>query len=671
MQIAKMFGALGFQVDLTGLQEFQSEMKSARSQIRAFATDSGQAEISVKSLTDEVKKLKSSLNFKVKTTGVKTGFQTVATAVKDTASAFGKFNRKATTLNTRMDTVQEKLNASIPVWEKYRAEVEATATALGAIRGSVPSPRGSSKGTNSGQSQGRESINSAPATSALYLGGLAGGGLFNSARQAIVGGVATAIPFALGAVTKNVISAGRDMRSANQVLLAHSLSEDDYKGNRQYLDKLTDYTGADLIESTRGFGRVLSATRAGGGTTQQAQNVFEAFAKYGMTMHLNQDENKRMIKALEQIYTNQRILGGEINQFANVGIPMKAILKEISNGHLGGNSKEVVPEEIKKLAGSKAPNTVQLAEWIAKYLTNTASMNGAMDKAMHSSIAEQGRTGKAWTNFSEYVMENGGDDALAGFYRLIKSAIEELKSLTTALNMVGNAINGITGSSNGSKFLWLLIAMIIPFGRLGKSASILTRLMRSFSGYMTKSGRAIAMTTGATGGLISRFSVLFLWLWRLAGRWLVIIGLMQLAIKLTDDITKNNEIKEITWVDRYSLALENLSIRLFILRLRWLEFTESLSFKHTEQGLNPRVKKTIDGMGMLGGVGIGEMTPTEKYSGVPNSPLRQKTNDNGNILSTQVVKVYLKNLGGEKEIYDGVHHINLAHDTINQVHVGF
>lgn len=669
MQIAKMFGALGFQVDLTGLQQFQSEMKRARAQIRAFASDSRQTEISVKSLTAEVKKLKSSLNLNIKTSGVTSGFQSISKEIKNTAGSFSNFERKATSLNASVDSIQVKLDSAIPAWERYRLEVESTARALGAIRGTVPTARSGSN-TNSGNSQKRES--SSPNTSALYFGGLAGGGFFNSARQAIVGGMASAVPFALGAMTKNIISSGRDMRSAEQVLLAHSLNENDFKGNNQFIKKLTDETGTDITESIRGYGRVLSASRAGGGTTQQAQNVFEAFSKYGTTMHLNQDENKRMIKAVEQIYTNQRILGGEINQFANVGIPMKAILKEISNGHLGGNSKEVVPEEIKKLAGSKAPNTVQLAEWIAKYLMNTAMNNGAYEKALHSSQAEQGRASNQWKEFSTYVMENGGDDALASFYRLVKSAIGELKSLATAINLVGNAINGITGSSNGSKFLWLLIAMIIPFGRLGKSASILTRLMRSFSGYMTKSGRAITMASGATGGLIARFSVLFLWLWRLAGRWIVIIGLMQLASKLTDDITKNGETKEITWVDRYSLALQNLSIRLFILRLRWLEFKNSLSIDHTEQGLNPTVRKTVGSMGILGGVGIGEMTPIDKkYSGVPNSPLRQKTSDNGNILSTQVVKVYLKQLGGDKEIYSGIHHINLAHDTINQAHVGF
>lgn len=557
MQIAKMFGALGFKVDLSGLQQFREEMNKARMQIRGFASDAKGLEKNVKSLTNEVSKLKNSLKLSIDTKGVKSGFESVEKAVASTANSFLKFESSSVKLTSSINNIDDKIKSSIPKWEKYRYEVEATARALGSLRGgNIPDMKGN--GYSRSYNNEKVSYSKEPNQSALYLGGLAGGGFFNTARQAIVGGIATAIPFALGGVTKSVISNGRDLRSADQVLLAHSETKSDYINNRGFVDRISDETGVDLTESIRGFGRVLSASRAGGGTTKQAQDVFEAFAKYGTTMHLSMDENKRMIKALEQIYTNQRILGGEINQFANVGIPMKAILKEISNGHLGGTSKEVVPEEIKKLAGSKAPNSVQLAPYIAKFLMNTANNNGAYEKSIHSSQAEEGRFRNSWKRFSSDIMENGGDEALASFFRLLTNTVEAVNNLTTAISKIDDVFSSLsknlTGDSGWSKLLWIVLALLLPIGKLGKGTSVLARSFGFLRGSLDKVALAFS-SVRSVGGLIATFAGLFKWVWRVAGRWFILIGVMQLFIKLGEKIRANNQSTQITWIDELTEKL--------------------------------------------------------------------------------------------------------------------
>jgi uncharacterized protein YoxC len=567
MQIAKMFGSLGFKVDLSGLQQFREEMNKARMQIRGFASDAKGLEKNVKTLTSEVAKLKKSLKLSVDTKGVKKGFENVEKAVASTASSFLKFESSSLKLTGSITNIDDKIQSSIPKWERYRSEVEATARALGSLRGgNIPNMRGGSGTTSSTVSQ-RASTQKEVNPSALYLGGLAGGGLFNTARQSIIGGLATAIPFALGGVTKSVISKGRAYQSSDQVLLAHSTSESDYKNNRKYLDNLVKETGIDITEATSGFGRVLNASRAGGGNREQAQNVFEAFAKYGTTMHLSLDENKRMIKAVEQIYTNQRILGGEINQFANVGIPMKAILKEISNGNLGGNSKEVVPEEIKKLAGSKAPSTVELAPYLAKYMLNTAYNNGAFEKAQQSSQKKQGDFENAWTNFSKDIMHNGGDKALASFFTMLTNVVEAVNNLTTALNKINDVFaslsKSLTGDSGWSKFLWIILALLVPIGRVGKGVSLLGRSFGFLRNSLDKVALAFA-SVRSVGGLVATFAGLFKWVWRLAGRWFILIGAMQLFIKLGEKIRENNHSTQITWLDVFTqkllLARENISL---------------------------------------------------------------------------------------------------------------
>lgn len=552
MQIAKLFGSIGFQVDTTGLQDFKKSMLVAKQEMSAFASEITSTQKTVKNLTTDLSILKKNLGLSVNTKDVKTSFRSLSTEVIETAKQLSRVNNAGGGVERRLETLDSKLSASILKWQEYRAEVMATANALGMIRGTVATPNSSIAGsihqTTTGSASNPQTPRSTPNTP-LFFGGLAGGNFFNTARQAIVGGLASAIPFALGAMTKNVITSGRDLRSANQVLLAHSDTKEDYQYNRQFIGRLTDETGVDLTESIRGFGRVLNATRAGGGTTDQAQRVFEAFAKYGTTMHLNMDENKRMIKALEQIFTNQRILGQEVNQFANVGIPMKSILKDISNGKLGPNSKEVVPEEIRKLAGSKAPDTVKLADWIAKYLVNTSMNNGAYQKATHSSQAEEGRTHNEWTQFSEYMMENGGDDALASFYRMVTSVVISMKQVSVALSGITTAVDNVTGIKGSGSLLWWVLALLLPIGRLGKGVSLLGR----FFAYLVRIGRpvvlAFSLARGATGLLSVAVVGLRVALFSLLGVFGLVTLAIYLLVKAGQDIDDSNN-GVLNWVDK-------------------------------------------------------------------------------------------------------------------------
>lgn len=563
MEVAKLFGSLGFKVDTSGLKEFQKAMGSAREELRHFATDSKIAERNVKDLTTEVLKLKKSLNFKVSTTGVKKAFVDVRTAVQESSASFSLFSYAGGLVESRLSTLDTKLNSSIPLWERYRKEVEASAIALHGIRGSIPTANtavNSAKNNNSSTgttnnprsfTSNNTGINDRNQNPALYLGGLTGGNFFNTARQAIMGGLATALPFALGGMTKSVISTGRDLRSADQVLLAHSEDMGDYKYNKNFIRKLAMETGADLTESTRGYGRVLNSARAGGADADQAQRVFEAFLKYGTTMHMGADENQRMLKALEQIYTNGRILGQEINQFANVGIPMKAILKSISNGDLGAGSKEVVPEEIKKLAGSKAPDTVKLADWIAKYMTNVFMNNDAYLKAQQSSQTKQGQAKNEWGLFSEEIMENGGDKALASFFQLLRDTVTAIRELTTAIREISKAFDKVTGEG-GSNFLWLALALLIPIGRLGKGVSILGRALALLRGRFSAIALMIGMSTRVTGGLIARIILLGARAIGLFNPLTWLIGLMWAFVKVGEAINESNTSINVNWVDRLS-----------------------------------------------------------------------------------------------------------------------
>lgn len=558
MQIAKLFGSLGFKVDTSGLNDFTTALKTARQQIKLFANDTDNVVRNVKSISSSLRTLKKDLNLDLSTSKVTQKLTSLDLAVKNTAKQMSSFSASGSTLEKSLSSIESKVASGVPVWEKYRKEVQETATALRSIRGnSIPTPKGSGSnsynhGGNNG-SYGRANANGG----ALYTAGLAGGNFFNTARQAIVGGVATAVPFALGALTSNVIRTGREMRSADQVLLAHSEDKEEYKNNSRYITALSDETGVDITESIRGFGRVLSASKAGGGTVDDAQNVFASFARYGTTMHLSVEEQKRLIKALEQTYTNGRILGQEINQFANVGVPMKAILKTLSKGSLGGDSKEVVPEWVQKLAGSKAPDAVKLNPWIAKYLENTARQNGAYDKAITSSQAEQGRFGNQFTKFSSDIMENGGDEALASFFRLLTSVVNEMSRAVKGLRAINENFDRLTKVEGSNKFLWLLLALFLPLGRVAKGISAISR---AFSVYRRHS-RIAQSLTGTLGSrfarLIPLISVAFKWVWRLGGRWIWFIGVIQAVIEIGDALRLRDE-GEITWIDIWILKAQIL-----------------------------------------------------------------------------------------------------------------
>lgn len=568
MQIAKFFGALGFKVDTSGLDDFTTAMRTARTQARKFSNETTGLDRNVRVVNTALRNLKKNLNLAFSSASIRGEFKTLNTSIESTAKAFKGIENRKGSLNYTLQSIENRVASGIPKWEAYRKQVEATASVLLGLAGTttrIHTPRISNQASNianTGRSgYGDGTFGSRGGAGALFAGGLAGGGLFNTARMAIVGGIATALPFAGGALMKSVIHQGRELRSADQVLLAHSENDSDYGRNRRFIDRLTTETGIGLTESIRGFGRVLSASKAGGGTTNQAMDVFSSFAKYATTMHLGQDEQSRLIKALEQTYTNGRILGGEINQFANVGIPMKAILKELSHGNLGGDSKEKAPEWVQKLAGSKAPNTVQLMPFISKFLLNTAMNNGAYQRAIHSSQAEQGRFQNRYQEFASHIMENGGDEALASFFRLLTVVVDKMLDFHKAILAVNKALNSAFGEGGGSKLSYLLL-LFLPLGRILRAvtggakgfASVFTRVGAS-------AGRAsggIARTTTFVTRLMPFLKRAIGLLWRFGGRWLWIISVIQ-AFMAVGQALNDKSNGYITWIDVWTAKLQTVS----------------------------------------------------------------------------------------------------------------
>lgn len=555
MLISKYFAKLGFQVEEKGLVEFNKGILSAKKEVKNFTNNVTTLDSKLKGLNTTLGKIRSNITLKINTAKISKDLEKFSTEAKEASKALKSISATQPRLTRALESIHREVSTGTTLWREYRREVERANRSLGGTRGGgVNHPnRG-----NGGSSSNERGFGGNGSIAPQLIGGLAGGNIFNSARQAVIGGLGYASPFIAGAFAKNVIHKGRELRSADQVLLAHSSNQSEYEGNREFVGDLSNRLGVDLTESIRGFGRVLSATRAGGGTVDQAQSVFKSVSEYATTMHLSQDEQKRLIKALEQTYTNQRILGGEINQFANVGVPMKAILKEISNGKLGGSSKEKVPDWVRKLADSKAPNTVKLMPYIAKYLENTAHHNGALDRAMDSSQAWQGRFNNRFQELSYNIMENGGDEALANFFKMLTKIVDEVEKLRVALKSLNDFFDGMTNGS--SSLAWGVLLLLSVFTRfrlgLGRTATPIKYLVTNF--------KLLRRGLSRTGGIFKTFANFIKApfsnpLLRLAGRFFYLITVIQLLISVGTALNKSAN-GQTTWIDVWVAKIKYLMV---------------------------------------------------------------------------------------------------------------
>lgn len=573
MQITKLYGALGFKYDPKGLQNFQNGIRNARTEVGNFAKS---VRREVHQISSDLSSLRGKLNMSAGPIAGTKKFTELREAITQTKIALDSLNARSSVYGGGIDHINNRAASGIPIWRAYKLEISSVQAALSGLSTQMRAVQSASHiniiargaggfGGNGGAGghSGSSGISDRNNGLALMLGGLSGGGLFNTARTAIVAGMSNAAVFGTGALIKNVIDRGRELRASEQVLMATAKDHREYEYLNDWIIKLTDRLGTNLIESQKSFGSILMSSRAGGGNLEQAQKVFQTFSEYATTMHLSQETQKRLLTAVQQTYTIQKIHGQELNQFANAGLNMKALLVDAVKQAYGVDDKKA-----RKMATSGQAETVKVMPYITEAMAKMVRNNNALDRALGSSQAEQGRFSNAFTRFSGNVMENGGDEALAKFFRTLTNVVDMLDKFYNGLVGINKLFNDMTNGN--SSWVWFFNLLIIMLGRGAISFKIFNRAGRATVPMFWGMSRAAARTRGIFGGLKAFIETPFMRvLLGFAKRWLWIITIFQMT--MTVGQAMNAHMKGYTtWVDLWIVRIKSIIVWFRIMYLEAL-----------------------------------------------------------------------------------------------------
>lgn len=568
MEIARLFGTLGFKFDPKGIHSFQRDLANAR---RDMARLSASIRNEVHKINSELTSLKGKMNFQGGSISGTRNFQHLKDAITQTKIALDALNARSSAYGSSIDRINNHARAGVPIWRAYRTEISSVQHALQSLQGTMNrvnnssritiNARGAGGGGSGGGVGSGGGLNDRNSALAMLLGGGAGGGMFNTARTAIVAGFANAAVFGTGALIKNVIDRGRELRASEQVLMANSKDMNEYRYLNDWIEKLSDRLGTNLIESQKSFGSIMMSARAGGGNLEQSQKVFQSFSEYSTTMHLSQETQERLLRAVQQTYTIQKIHGQELNQFANAGLNMKALLVDAVKQAYGVDDKTA-----RKMATSGQAETVKVMPIIAEKLTEIVRNNGALDRAMHSSQAEQGRFSNAFTKFSGNVMENGGDEALAKFFQILTKVVQMTNKFYD--NMVG--LNKLFSQmTNGnSSWIWALNLLIILFSRGALTLGMFTLRGRAMLPMFWGVSRSILRVRGVMGLLKAFMETPFMRvILAFAKRWLWIITIFQAVMTVGQAMNAHMQ-GYTTWFDVWIGYIKYLMVWFDLLYLK-------------------------------------------------------------------------------------------------------
>ena len=303
-QIASMFASLGFKVDTTGLDSFNSKLREVRGNTVVAARNIGV-------LAEKLRSASSALDgvtTKLDKVSLKKANQNIADSYKSVASNVNLVEKALTSIQNNQKGITKalgRIHASVragePLWEKYRATVRATKEDLVSVNGKMKELRANSTvslrvnqgrgGSGSGnQSNTRQTNNN-------MFGGMFGGrsefsgGFFRSMLPAVA--LAGGLPSA-GFAAKEAVQAGRERIKMSNIMTASTKDAEEYAKAMEYVRSESNRLGASTTEMGLGFAKVMQSVQ-GKLSLEKTQKIFTGFGELMTVMGNSADDQKAFI----------------------------------------------------------------------------------------------------------------------------------------------------------------------------------------------------------------------------------------------------------------------------------------------------------------------------------------------------------------------------------------
>jgi tape measure domain-containing protein len=565
MQIAKMFASLGFNVDMTGLEKFRNQIKLARTDISNLGRDAASASRSLSGMAKALDGLSGRLDktsIAKSNNSLKASYENVAMSVGKVDKAFQSISANQKNTTKSLGRIHASVKSGSPIWDRYRASVLATRDALKLTNDSVLQLRKNASvtiktrgSTRSGGDGGYRSNRPMD---------LSGGGFFRSMLPAvaIAGGLPT-----LGFAAKEVVQQGREQTKMESTLLATSKNTEEFGDTLSFVREEALRLGLSSVELGKSFAQVnMSAEKL---SQTQKKEMFTGMSEFMMSMGTSRDDQKGIFRAINQMFSNTRILQEEINQLSERGIPATLVWNAAKKAY---GIEDIT--QIKKLQESGQLDPSKVLPEMARMLQEMARTSGAYDKMMESSIVKQGQFMERLSQLSKKFMDSGVDVMLGKIFQQLSNIVDTLDEIGSGLSAMKKALDDATGGNSGLSIALTILAALLFRNR--KAVTSLAKSLWSFSGIAR-------VVTGFLNGRAGQALINFTKRWGLLGA--AITSVIYLAKKVGEAL-KLRESGEWTWLDTMLTKWQILKLRMdnasMALRIFWSNFRAGLKV-----GMNP------------------------------------------------------------------------------------
>lgn len=556
-EIAKMFTTLGFKVDMTGLNEFESKLRQLRASSANFARNLNVVGDKLDKVRKKVSSLNSVLNKDLKATGSGTSqyYSKLASYVERVDKAHNKLNSTTPSVISSLNRIRSSVHRSSNAWERYAQAVTAAKQSL----------RGLSGGSGLG-SGGRITINNRNITNNYYGGGRGGGSGSPSGRPGqgqgaqgsnttILGGISgfmrsmtPATMLAGGAVSagfavKEVVQAGREVQKMqNVMLMASKGNQEVLKQNLGFVEASAKEMGISYVEFGQAYSKMLMATDTSALATKDKEKMFKDLSAYMVAIGQSEEDQKGTFRALTQMFTKGKIQAEEMLQMAERGVPAASMIKKAAM-----ESLKITSAEYEKLQKKGLLDPAKILPKFAEMLGEQARSTGAFAKAVSNDVAAQQRLKDEWKKFSFTIMSSGLSEGLGKLFNGLADLLQILSPLAKEIMGVVKSLSKLVYWSmrGASESKGLSLAIIVLLGILLRYRLIL---------------RGVALASGslsvALGILIRTLAILFL-------KAFVIVGVFW-AIHKVMTALDDKAAGKLTWMDVWEAKLELLRANLML-----------------------------------------------------------------------------------------------------------
>lgn len=553
-QIASMFASLGFKVDTTGLDSFNSKLREVRGNTVVAARNIGV-------LAEKLRSASSALDgvtTKLDKVSLKKANQNIADSYKSVASNVNLVEKALTSIQNNQKGITKalgRIHASVragePLWEKYRATVRATKEDLVSVNGKMKELRANSTvslrvnqgrgGSGSGdQSNTRQTNNNMFGGMFGGRGGDFSGGFFRSMLPAVA--LAGGLPSA-GFAVKETVQAGRERMKMSNIMTASTKDAEEYGKAMAYVRSESNRLGQSTTEMGLGFAKVMQSVQ-GKLSLEKTQKIFTGFGELMTVMGNSADDQKGVYRAMTQMFSKGKIEAEEEGQMAERGLPMKELIKKAA--------MEVYKVDQVGYAKMRKAGTVKAEDVlprVAELMSEMANKNDALDKALNQSVVKQQQFMNRLNDFAESIMTGGLDAMLGDIFDKLSALVDILSEITTGAKEFKKSIDDLTGG-NGL----LSIAVTLVLGLLFKKRKAISSVAKNLKSFSGIARIVTSFLNGRMGQALIAIIKRFGWVG------LAIAGALTF-LQQFGKAMQDRKLGKWTWIDTLEAKLENFKLR--------------------------------------------------------------------------------------------------------------